>query len=857
MSELKKINIRGINIANSDIDVPDGSCQEIINMRYKDGSWRPAGDVSSDWTLDYAGWILHKHPVLSTDKFICYDSRFDKIYVIDMTAQSSRKEILDITGETLDYLHHFNNVLFVVTDVSKYVFIYDESYITNISGTNYRKLEYDKIPMGQTYLTQVVTLETTATYSTYLKAMTALVEALEIHKKANKSYEGELMVRYAYKLFDGTYIKHSLPLYARISHDSDCKVETTSTTFGISNYPIGNVYANIIFSTAGLAEILKWKSIIMSLDIFVYHRDLYDYTDDDYIQPAAGTLIVAMHGYEKTENLLEVSNYYRIASIELDELVASNSKKLEIEGELQSNELLPVDSFSHHDHWGDVAYNFNSRIHFGYIKQKLFEGYSQLTINDDTDWETYFLPTGYSRGALGTLTLYMIVDIDTIEGSYRMIHEIPYYYPYIKAANPNILVFNHVYGYPDSRAISMALVSYDGANYKFMGNYPLEAHPILNYAYHSGLDIYGKAKTVEETSGTIIGGMYTENRVQIDKNRIQLSDIDNPFIYPAKNSYRISDSNCEIRVLSSIVNVISEGQYGQFPLYVLTSIGIWLMEQGEGEIVYKTIHPLSKKVITNNNSYVQIEGGIVFSAEKSVYIMSGRTIKSISDIIEGIPASYLVGYSAYDDKINDSDLVELSTIISTIDFRTYLASAIFCYNAYEKELIVSNASKTYSYIYAFETGVWSKIDKIYSQFVNVDPSVYAIDDAGKGYDLYDALVYDEYQHCLIQTRPIKLDSTGFKKFERIYAEMKATIKSNTRLGFYIYGSIDGYEWKILKGIQTPGAKQPAVIKLSNLILGRVHTSIRYAIILITCQTKLAEIRGLDIQFENIYNRKLR
>ena len=745
MSELKKINIRGINIANSDIDVPDGSCQEIINMRYKDGSWRPAGDVDNDWILENTSLILHKHPVLADNIFICYDSSTDKIQKVKVDdTPHTYSDIITLDGvETFKYITHQNNFLFIVTDENIYKFIYDTTYSPNIPGTDYRLLP--EIPMPEMYFD--VERDSNFYAGTIGGDFDDLIGILysKIGERREKGFfEGQVLFRVAYRLFDGTFIKHSLPSYLKIDYNTLIKYQQlvpSSITVNGYFYDIvmGKPIFNYLFRTTEMIDDLKkYEGIIQSLCLFMTKpMTSYDFEDYDKLLCFDAFLGKSMIGSNsELKELFEQSAYYLVHEVKLEELTEMIAETVVLETiedidteVIVSNELLAIDNFTHNNIWGNSIYNFNSRLHFGDTTTKLFDGYNNTynhsTLPPFTFGEHYIVTNCNYRMSGVSALLYFEVYIKTSEGEKIVIVDIDAgdYWVYPSSTGTTQIAFNFIMAYPDVRAYKIKIIiNYGAGIYNLLDEIELIPHKYLNLAYYVSYNSgyydneYKLTKFDYGSPGTLPTITFaTVSKYIYDHNRIQLSDIDNPFLYPAKNSYRIDNDDNVIRIMSSITRVISEGQYGVFPLYVFTSKGIWLMEQGEGEIVYKTKNPLSREVVHNSASYVQVEGGIIFVATDSVMFISGTTIKSISDIIEGIPASYLVGYSAYDDKINDSDLVDLSTIISTIDFRTYLASAIFCYNAYEKELIVSNASKTYSYIYAFETGVWSKIDKIYSQ----------------------------------------------------------------------------------------------------------------------------------------------
>ena len=59
-------------------------------------------------------------------------------------------------------------------------------------------------------------------------------------------------------------------------------------------------------------------------------------------------------------------------------------------------------------------------------------------------------------------------------------------------------------------------------------------------------------------------------------NKIYTSEVNNPFFFPLSGINTIGTG--EIKGICSAVKALSEGQFGQFPLYAFTDEGVWALE---------------------------------------------------------------------------------------------------------------------------------------------------------------------------------------------------------------------------------------------------------------------------------------
>ncbi len=102
----------------------------------------------------------------------------------------------------------------------------------------------------------------------------------------------------------------------------------------------------------------------------------------------------------------------------------------------------------------------------------------------------------------------------------------------------------------------------------------------------------------------------------------------------------------------------------------------------------------------------------------------------------------------------------MNDIISSVIFRDYLENAEVGYNYQENEIIVSNASFPYSYVYSINGKIWSKLSVKVDSFTNKYPECYALVD-GSIYDLQNN--HRSIATILMVTKPIKFGTNTHKK----------------------------------------------------------------------------------------------
>jgi len=892
------IEYKGIQRNASDINCTDGACEEVINARNKNGAWRPVGnkqDFEPGVEIPSDCDKIYLHPVKG-GSFI-YVRTVTGTTTVTRDSGQGYEVILSFstTDEEFQGISHLNSILIVTTTQNVYKFNWD------YDDYSYNELEDIPIPLISFRQSLHNPIEITA--SPGLSSLVGEIYSKLASAKQEGYRMGHTFFRFAYKLFDGSYIKHSNLYYVALGKRSsaigeECydgaynkwesitidSVDTidTSDLFNATLYP-GFAEYFYKYSTSQKNILEKYKGIIKSLCIFSsnsisFYKDLTDNPDDwEYINTIEDESFVEHNYYipffystknyedsgdiikskvlDETDIVNDAINFYKIKEINLNALIDSDMdspKNLKFPEHLETKETLSVDNFTHHNVWGETNYNYNSRLHFSNITTKLFNGFNYF------EW-------GYGSTNNSSYNYLARIFIKTEQGEKVVIKYTNTPYLLYERVGVENLYFNRIIAYPDSRAYKIQFMSNYSGSYRagsadaetgdIYYEFNLTPHPFLNFSYYCFDLATESLEQVDETKFT--GGSYTltERRYLTDKNRLQASLLDNPLVYMAENSYQIGTSENEIIGMAAATEPLSEGQHGQFPLYVFTTQGIKALAQGNtGDILYSNIIDLNGEVCNNADSILSVKGGVAFTTEKGLKLLSGRDVIHISLPAEGDPKTYLTSNSSYESYLNSEYLVDLYDYIGDTDLLTYLASSVIAYDNLNNEILISHsnvADKGYIWVYNIDSQTWYKrTDIFFTQVINTYPSYL-------GY--YNGILYDltteyntKYTSVLIQTRPIKLGTNNRKRVDRIVQRCNLNVKELTKSGFYVFGSIDGNSYSFMRGVQ-PDADGT----FFDIMSKRIPASVRYIIIVFAGQLKDSEITSLEIEFEEKYSNKLR
>lgn len=293
----------------------------------------------------------------------------------------------------------------------------------------------------------------------------------------------------------------------------------------------------------------------------------------------------------------------------------------------------------------------------------------------------------------------------------------------------------------------------------------------------------------------------TDNRLFTRKNVMKLSEVDNPIFFPAKSTYSFDSG---IMAISSNTIAVSQGQFGQHPLYVFTEEGVWLMTvDTSGRGSYLSQVPCSREKCANGRGVAATGQGIVFPTSMGLMIISGTETANLSANIAGLDTPELRKSGDVVERI--CGIVGKESIRSRVPFTEYLQNAFVAFDHNTNLLYVCNGEYDYVYVYNMTSGAWSSADGNYSSKTE-HPGLLMLKhshvDTTSGDKYHTRYTFDNYDKSIedvpvvMVSRGCLFGSTGFKRMGK--AALRATFYSD-RLGFYLLGSIDGATWKVICG----------------------------------------------------------
>lgn len=867
-----KVPITGINRAVDEGIATDGQCMELINARIKNGSVEPIskpielGELPiSNVTAVYWHDAAQRYIAVATGG----------VYSLKLTGSNWTASIMsaELTGAT-DVRFLGNVAIFTMSDRLLHViwrgeedgydmlgdapdlptvYVADEVY-TSESVYNRAQLYLERSATNEDH--RSVAIEQTLTYS-----MTSTFMQIR-QKLAKRGYfagTNIIMMRYAFRTPDGSYIKHSpVTLLCSTSNYSmtfpskypdDPNSENTYIPSGSSSSFSGK--AGAFYALYGQNEqydqdhperhyefsavaagwkpnlamtdfsgLVAWEGFVVGVDVFIcpiFNYKMVEFTDAYESGSEQYKVYGAKTAEEINEEIISQTDFYRVAEFDL-----KGNKVWELEDvtldTLVLQQKLTDDQFSRNTVKGGCTYVYNNKLHVGNLSETFFNGY---------DWTV-------PANGIGTHTVNMAATvyttISTNEGTFVVSN----------ASGLNAQQIHPFLSYPDSRATTMVIsTTVDGSTYNRRIN--LTPHRTLNlsYSFEDGVTIndideivttgsvthalllpqvYISTTPLDVRSGATASSAPTVSAVQSRPNVIKVSELSNPIFFPASHTY--TPSNGQVIGMCANTQAISQGQFGSFPLYAFCSDGIYAMQVGSGSVAYASIAPVSRDVCVSQSSICGIDSAVVFASERGLMAISGAQTRVLSQAVDGwLPSTLNSVLDANDQETNILQRIaaipSMATALSTTEFQYYIEGAQVAYNYPEHELIVNNASYGYAYVYGMDTGQWYKIAPGVDFFVRRYPECYAVRD-GEMINLYNQ--HRSVSKMLLMTRPIKMGTESNKRI--LQAALRGVVKSAmsdlylrgesvlfrdeslllfSECGFYVLGSKDGEQWVLLVG----------------------------------------------------------
>lgn len=902
---IQEIKYSGITTSPSEYDCPDGDVASMMNLVNEKGNLMPVTPPKTLITLKSGQKVLYIHKTSNYCNYIVHDTSNEGNNICYFTESSTLfKEITSLAEKELYQINSIGNTLVILTSQGLIYGLFSSGNY-EILGSNPpfpaisfrlrggvgeiksftvkfdRKTRfYKEVNIGYMGVKDRLALDNPITSNTIYANISP---AAETFRNAGK-FQYDFMIRYAYRLYDDSLYMSSVPIYmnagngtpffAKIEHFYNYADDDGTDNMGkyilihkvdIKLHSIASLlYYQITNTDEIIKERDKWKDLIKEL-VFFITPPLY-YMDQSF-QPPHATKIIEFNsgvGTINTQFTLSIGKsfdqyvyyegeypryywdretrviplmikrsgdegiyaFYQVASIKLSS-IQSGEQLLPIESgalsNLSSRELMTGDSNMSHRLVPHKSFVYNSRLNL---------------VNVSTIPQEYPLEScvAYINGKVGLLSASEIILRYAIETySFKA-------YVFIKSSNTDVLIIEtsslplyslgKFFFYPDMNAFRVIVERTDTDGNKAYSSSKLEKHEYLNGAYTASLsESYQADFDMSIINGTDRGFYYP--------NKIYTSEVNNPFTFPDSGVNDIGTG--EIMDIRSATKALSQGQFGQFPLYAFTSEGIWALEvANDGSFSSK--QPITRDVCNNPGSITQIDTAVLFTSERGIMLIQGSESICISDILndKSFDVSTLKGAD---------QLVQMAGFkighFKHSRFLEYIKDCNMAYDYMNQRIVVFNKKYLYAYVWSIQYKTWSMIASNFDSVVNSYPDSYIMTNENTLVNISNTNDGNlEKNQGIIITRPIKLGSADL--FKTVDSCIHRGTFANGHVKTAIYGSRDLINWYLISSSK------------NHYLRGFRGTPFKYFRFVIITEFDSGEsLSGTSISFNYRQNNKLR
>lgn len=895
---IQDIKYSGFTANPSDYECGDGELAMSLGLVPEDGALKPVLPPKELLKLGNNQKVAFIHETAAFKYYIIHDTANNIIYSknADPESDQSLKRMYQFQATVTVYsFNAIGNTLVVLTSEGMRYFLwksFSEGYLH--LGTKIPELPISFGLQGEMIRTDTFSISfdginegdiwkefTDSNKTRITEQVLAHVNKFIAENSTDKGrFLFPFLVRYAYRLYDGSLTMHSSPVLMICSSDLAPQVFYEHIT-GKGKYTDATLHVAGMFHTldyavinsADLTELRKWKDIVRSVDVFVsqpiYTYDqngqctkftlseninsfcvckhtnqkaststyplryqqhtfnkLYAFTfnPQDLSYPAGRLMIPQVSVDTVKEDIRSCSQFYLLESIKLEQLTTNRTKLNVEEDYLQSlvTREVMIDDYDSHDKLiPQYAFPYNSRLNVANIRKELYSEYNMGALVSYTD--------GYVANWSDAESTIM-----DRKASYNV-------YFYIKQDGRDIIVQGEPFSlsvyytpllfiyYPNVNAYKAVMIQIDSPSYNYY-EVSLEQHGFLNGAFYFG----GWDNPTRKVSAPTPSSQ-ADRTIDVP-NKIYTSEVNNPFYFPVLGINTVGTGT--ILGISSAAKALSQGQFGQFPLYAFSTDGVWALEVSDTGS-YSAKQPITRDVCINPDSITQIDSAVLFATDRGIMLISGSETICLSESINSrdlfalsdLPkADKLV--SLFNARADKSEQITLENA-SLLPFRDFLTACRMIYDYTNQRIIVYNSSVSYAYVYSLKSKAWGMMRSDITDSVVSYPDALAMVSGNRlvNFSLSDA----EGITALVVTRPFKLG----------HPDVLKTIDTIIQRGYFqrshvaqiLYGSRDLFNWHVLWS------------STDKYLLGFRGSPYKYFRLALICQLDKAEsLEGCTAQF---------
>lgn len=512
-----------------------------------------------------------------------------------------------------------------------------------------------------------------------------------------------------------------------------------------------------------------------------------------------------------SESLRDTATFYKLTTIDTEDIctkIIGQRYDITVKDDylqsLVTRETLADDYLTHDTLASEYSYGFNNRLNLSGVYRKPYRGFFPQNMwaycNNYYSWkvteQTLCITPFPVSGTYTTISVYIneggreyvvLADKDESNVMRFLSHE-------ETDEDGKKFLTKHSWGcyvfYPNVNAHKM-LISNVG-----IGSFliTLKPHEFLNGAY--ALLDYEQVREVNYNPDDLpqvdVGPIFSIRADYIPQpNKIFTSEVNNPFFFPLSGINSVGTG--KILAICSAAKALSQGQFGQFPLYAFTDEGVWAMEiSSTGTYIAK--QPITRDVCINPDGITQIDSSVLFPTDRGIMLISGSQTQCITDTIKTEKPFNLLSLphiKELHDRLNHNPAID--KCLPILPFTEFLKSCRMIYDYVHQRIIVYNAAVTYAYVYSLKSQMWGMIYSNISDNVNSYPNALAVDTERNLVDF--SITEDADVASMLVSRPIKLETPDVLKTIDTVIQRGHFQKGHVQS--VLYGSRDLYNWHLV------------------------------------------------------------
>ena len=832
---IQELIYNGYSSTPSGIQCPDGDLSVALNAIPENGAIKHIEKPRTIFTLPSGQKVVYIHSVSVFENYIILDEASQKLlWIPSDSPQTPAKELFTLSGKELYQVTAMGNVLVTLTsDGIVYSLYKSDSYQpmgnkpafpsisfrlrvgevnSEILTANFEKFSPTPSPDGGISISNNAKEAVKNTVTGYFNPIAA-------QAKEDGLFLYPIMVRYAYRMYDNTlsYISQPIQLYPSDGVPLTIRYagqHTDNLQVKAFNVQVRSFKSQLMYQINNLEEVkqslAEWGELIKSIDIFVT-QDMEIINDSSIASGGMSGFmgnISHLHGqgsfhgcyngekvngkyvyrkhklkeggsdsqayfYVGSTTIIKDDgpvNFYHISTISLSSLNA-DEQEVEIEqgvlptDTLVNREQLKGDSNIDEQLIAKYVYTYNARLNLTGVTvlprpyplescfaygNAVYDPESKKTVEKTYSFKAYVLIEAEKRNVMVTCDSSIPMNIDG---------------------------YNNFFFFSNVNAKELIVERTDTNGTKSYSKTKFKKHQGLDGCFTYINSSFDDIVDMSIVSHTDIGIPYP--------NKIYTSEVNDPFTFPASLVSAVGSG--AIVGISSAAKALSEGQFGQFPLYAFTDEGVWALEVSDTGAYYAR-QPITRDVCISPESITQIDSAVLFATHRGIMMLSGSQSICISETIDKNEPFSLLSFPKGKELLQIAALPVSDIIIAP--FRDFLLSSRMLYDYAHQRIIVYNPEHSIAYVFSLSSKQWGMIESNIASSVNSYPEALAMSHKGELINFSEE--GNQAVTSLLLTRPFKLgDPALFKTIDTVIQRGYFTEGSIKQV---LYGSNDYRHW---------------------------------------------------------------